>query len=408
MTDGSLSMSVLRPPMGVRDLLPVDVLQKQWVEEQLSQVYRAWGYQRIITPTLERLETLTAGGSVQPSSVLQLRDTEGTLLGLRPEHTASIVRAVSTRMVNAPLPLRLYYQDNVFRGAAPGSGQRDQELFQSGIELIGAASWRADAEVLLLLAESLERIQIPNWILVVGDMNLTQSLLNRLTPAGRPIVQQAIIQLDYVALESADLSTADRALGLEILNLRGQPDPVLARLGSMTLPDRQRERISHLKSITKILTQQGIQIVLDLSLLQTYGYYSGIVFQAVARREVIASGGRYDQLFELYGSQTQPGVPQAGIGFMLPLERLQRILTTSGQMPTLGSYGGWLVIPAEDAALAAALNWAQYQRRQDPQTRFELELESRPPEELEPLARRRRLQGLVWVQADGSYHKVEL
>ncbi|MGF1576001.1 MAG: ATP phosphoribosyltransferase regulatory subunit [Cyanophyceae cyanobacterium] len=410
MTEGSLSRPapLPRPPAGVRDLLPLDVLQKKWVEEQLNQVYESWGYQRIITPTLERLETLTAGGSVRPSSVLQLRDAEGTLLGLRPEHTASIVRAVSTRMINAALPLRLYYQDNVFRGAAPGSGQRDQELFQSGVELIGAAGWQADAEMLLLLATSLQRLQIPDWILVVGDMGLTQALLSGLSPAALAPVRQAIVQLDYVALDSDTIPATDRALGQEILNLRGDPETVLARLASLAIPDRHRERIAHLKSLSDMLAQQGIPLVLDLSLLQTYGYYSGIVFQAVAQREVIASGGRYDQLFELYGAGSQAGVPQAGVGFMLPLERLQRILVTSGQMPPLGSRGGLLVVPVDDQAFGAAFQWAQQQRQQDPSARVELELGGRSADELEVLARRRRLDALVWVQADGSHHQTAL
>lgn len=395
MVEGSVSRPILRPPAGVRDLLPLDVLQKQWVEEQLNQVYESWGYQRIITPTLERLDTLTAGGSVQPESVLQVRDREGVLLGLRPEHTASIVRAACTRMAAAALPLRLYYQDTVFHG------QRERERFQSGVELIGVAGWRADAEVLLLLAAALRRLQVQDWILVVGDQGLTQLLLQGFSPAHRERIRRAIADLDFVALEDPTLPEADRALGQTLINLRGDPDAVLARLQTLGIP--QRERVSHLQAVVTTLQKQGIPVVLDLSLLQTYGYYSGLVFQAVAQREVIASGGRYDQLFSLYGADRDPRLPQSGIGFMLPLETLQRIL--SHHLPTRADTSPILVIPTDDAAFGAALTWAEAERGRDPQACLELELSGRSADEIAALASRRRIGTCVWVQADGSTHQ---
>jgi ATP phosphoribosyltransferase regulatory subunit len=87
-----------QPPTGARDLLPIDVAQKHWIERRLQDVFHRWSYRRIITPTLERMETLTAGGAVRPESVIQVWDAEEGFLGLRPELTASIARAAVNRM----------------------------------------------------------------------------------------------------------------------------------------------------------------------------------------------------------------------------------------------------------------------------------------------------------------------
>jgi histidyl-tRNA synthetase len=151
--------SSLRPPSGARDLLPREVQRREKLEAQLTRVFRRHGYQRIITPTLERLETLLAGGSIRAESVLQLRDGEGTMLGLRPEFTASIVLA------GGPLPLRLYYHGSVFRNSRREEGSySSQEFFQSGVELIGAGGWLADAEILLLLADCIRSIGISSCV----------------------------------------------------------------------------------------------------------------------------------------------------------------------------------------------------------------------------------------------------
>ena len=86
---------VYQPPAGARDLLPLDVAQKRWVEERLQQVFHRWGYHQIITSTLERLDTLMAGEAIGRSTVIQIQDASESL-GLRPELTASIPNASTT------------------------------------------------------------------------------------------------------------------------------------------------------------------------------------------------------------------------------------------------------------------------------------------------------------------------
>lgn len=123
------------------------------------------------------------------------------MLGLRPEFTASIVRAAATRLAGGPLPLRLYYHGNVFRNSRREEGSyTSQEFFQSGVELIGAGGWLADAEILLLLADCVRAVGLSNWTLLLGDVGLTESLLNPVAPKAQAAVRRAIAQLDYVYL----------------------------------------------------------------------------------------------------------------------------------------------------------------------------------------------------------------
>jgi ATP phosphoribosyltransferase regulatory subunit len=398
--------SSLRPPSGARDLLPREVQRREKLEAQLTRVFRRHGYQRIITPTLERLETLLAGGSIRAESVLQLRDGEGTMLGLRPEFTASIVRAAATRLAGGPLPLRLYYHGSVFRNSRREEGSYSgQEFFQSGVELIGAGGWLADAEILLLLADCIRSVGISScefsWTLLLGDVSLTESLLSAVAPTAQAAVRRAIAQLDYVYLESAPLPEAARQIGLQILGLRGQPGQVLSDLAQLPVPP---ERLRDLRQLCQVLEEHGVRVVLDLSLLQTLAYYTGIVFQAVAGGEIIALGGRYDRLHALYSPQQ---VEQPGIGFTLLPDTLLRLLPPDPQTEEMGCKR--LVVPLVPAGIPAALALAARWREEctAPLTRteaVELELLDRAPEEIEAYARQCRIPEIAWVQADGSYH----
>lgn len=387
-----------RPPTGSKDLLPLEVAQKQWIEATLQRVFQAWGYQGIITPTLERLETLTAGGMIRAESILQLRDREGVMLGLRPELTVPIVRAAATRMVEAPLPQRLYYLDNVFRNT-----QRDQELFQAGVELIGAGHWWADGEILVLLADCLAQLGVEAWTLILGDVSITESLLSLVSPTARPTLSRAIAQLDQVQLQDPTLSDADRQIGQQILDLRGDPAQVFSRLSHLSLPSPQRHRVTELQDLCQLLEKQGVNLVLDLSLLQSFTYYSGIVFQAVVDREVVGTGGRYDRLYSLYSPEQRP---QPGIGFTLVLEHLQRVLALDHKLPSQNLPIQHLIVATDPQAFPQALQLAQTWRQS--QHRVELELLDRSPEQLETYARHRQIEQITWVQGDGSHHSLTL
>jgi ATP phosphoribosyltransferase regulatory subunit len=220
---------IYQPPTGARDLLPVDVAQKQWIEHRLQDVFNGWSYHRIITPTLERLDTLVAGEAVRPETVIQVWDADEGILGLRPELTASIARAAATRMVET-YPQRLFYTANIFRRQPTGQTYGQHEFYQTGVELLGAGGVSADAEVLLLLADALSRLGLEQWHLVLGDAGLTRSLLWDFPKPLRGKVRAAIAQLNYVELEQLPLEPTLKNRALKLMDLRGEPISVLQQV----------------------------------------------------------------------------------------------------------------------------------------------------------------------------------
>ncbi len=403
---------IYQPPAGARDLLPLDVAQKRWVEERLQQVFHRWGYHRIITSTLERLDTLMAGGAIQRSTVIQIKDAQEEELGLRPELTASIARTAVTRMAGATYPQRLYYNANVFCRTPESSHNRQQEFYQAGVELLGGGGWLADAEVLLLLAECLTQLGLSHWCLILGEAGIARSLLSPFPPALQNKVRQAIAHLDRVTLETLPLSDELRSRALLMLDLRGQPADVLQKVAKLDLDPPQQEALNHLKSLIELLNQsfpqqigqaaKNFPLVLDLSLIRTFDYYTGIVFEAVSDTEaqphVLGQGGRYDQLLGLYHPQGQT-IP--GIGFALNIEDLQQVLLSTNQLPQATPASNWLVVPETPQAYAAAFSYAEKLRNSSHLVRVEIHLGDREPDAIREYARRRCIQQIAWLKAEG-------
>jgi ATP phosphoribosyltransferase regulatory subunit len=402
---------VHQPPSGARDLLPLDVAQKISIERRLQQVFHRWGYHRIITSTLERLETLMAGGAIDRSTLIQLQDDEDGELGLRPELTASIARAAAMRMAGTRWqPQRLYYNANVFRkGPDTGSGGQ-QEFYQAGVELLGAGGAVADAEVLLLLSECLQSLEIDDWHLVLGEAGLTAKLLEQFPPNVRQKVRGAIANLDRVGLETLPLSTELRERALLLFDLRGRPEEVLPIVAKLDLDLPQQSALNNLKSAIELLHQCQSKIPnlkshihLDLSLIQTFDYYTGIVFEVVSStksgQRVLGQGGRYDKLLGLFDPQ---GQNSPGIGFCLNIEDLHQVLLTEGQLPTQTPASDWLVVPQTPEASAAAFAYARKLRESTHLVRVEIDLESRETEEAaREYARDRRITQIAWVSTEG-------
>jgi len=350
------------------------------------------------------MKTLMAGGAIRRSTVLQLEDSVEGTLGLRPELTASIARAAVTRMAGEARPQRLYYRANVFRRPTASHHGRQIEFYQSGVELLFAEGSLADGEVLLLLAECLQNLGLEQWYLVLGEVGLTRSLLSIFPDAVREKVRSCIARLDRVALENLSLSPPLLERALLLFDLRGKPEDVLQKVSRLELDEAGQQITSDLKSLVELLkgsSSTSIPLILDLSLLGTMDYYTGIVFEVVSPspHRVLGKGGRYDRLLELYHPQQET---QPGVGFALNLEDLHACLLLSQQLPQNTPASHWLVVPQVPQAEAAAFVYAQKLRNSEHLVRVEIELEGRSPEVIREDARRRQIARIAWIQADGT------
>jgi ATP phosphoribosyltransferase regulatory subunit len=395
---------VYQPAAGARDLLPLDVAQKRWIEDRLQQVFHRWGYHRIITSTLERMDTLMAGEAIDRRGVIQLQNSEDEELGLRPELTASIARTAVTRMAGVSYPQRLYYNANVFRRTNESRHNRQQEFYQAGVELLGGGGLLGNAEVLLLVADCLEALSISHWHLILGEAGITRSLLSAFPPNLQTTVRSAIANLDRIALDSLPLSDELKQRARIMLDLRGNPADVLQKISNLGLDAEQQAAVNDLKSLVELLESKGdLPLILDLSLIQTIDYYTGIVFEVVTDTEmqarVLGRGGRYDQLLGLYHPQKE-NIP--GIGFALNIEDLYQILLLNKYLPQTTPASNCLVVPETANSYAAAFAYAQKLRSATELVRVEIDLGERDAEAIREYVRDRKIAQIVWIKADGS------
>jgi ATP phosphoribosyltransferase regulatory subunit len=272
--------------------------------------------------------------------------------------------------------------------------------------------WLADAEVLLLLADCLNQLGLSRVSLILGEAGIARSLLSPFPAALQDKVRTAIAHLDRVTLEALPLSDELRSRARTMLDLRGRPADVLQKLASLDLDTPETDALNHLKSLISLLEQclpvqsgqssQHLPLILDLSLLQTFDYYTGIVFEVVsdieAQVRILGQGGRYDQLLGLYHPQAET-IP--GIGFVLNIEDLYQVLLFTNQLPQQTPASNWLVVPENAFAYAAAFAYAEKLRNSTHLVRVEIDLGGRKPDDIREYARNRRIHQIAWIKAEG-------
>jgi ATP phosphoribosyltransferase regulatory subunit len=327
----------LQPAAGARDLNPREVEQNRAIRTTLAEVYRLWGYQEVDPPSFERIDTLEAGGGIDARELVLLASEDR--LGLRPELTASIARAASTRMGEHPRPLRLWADGVTFRSSTGDSGhQRIQEQLQSGVELLGARGPAADAELMRLLLAAAQRLGLGaahSPRLLVGHHGLLSALLAEVPEPQRAAARRALTELNPLAIEALPIAMEQREQLLQMLRLRGEPTRVLEALGDWlgALPVIE-ELAGILEAVAPAAARGGVTVLLDPTFQPHFALYDGVVLKLVCEGRqapvAVASGGRYDALV---GRFSQDPHQAAGVGFGFDLEALRELLATGTAFP---------------------------------------------------------------------------
>ena len=324
----------LQPASGARDLNPQQVRKNHLIASKLSSLYQLWGYQRISPPHIERIDTLMAAGGISSNEILKIVADEP--VGLRPEITASIVRAASTRFKEYERPLRFWSTGTSFKCNQGLDGGIDiEESFQSGVELIGTKAINAEIELLSLLLESLKTVKINDsykTTLLIGNTHLLKLILTSFEPKEIPELNEIICQLDFIRLHTLDMNEEKMLLVKKIMNMRGEPMQVLSSLKEMYGTNSHIENLEELFTIIKPLAiNKDINIQLDPTLTTKYRLYSGLTFELISSSDyrapiVIAKGGRYDDLVKKFSSNSKNSY---GIGFSFSIDKLRELITTN-------------------------------------------------------------------------------
>lgn len=320
-------------PPGMRDLLPGESVRVRAVTDRVLARMHRWGYREVVTPTIEYFDTLVRGeGTEAGDRLFKLVDRGGELLALRPEMTTSVARLISTHLRGRPLPLRVAYAGQVFRGSEGGSG-RLREFPQVGCELIGAATLEADAEIVALAADALRALGIPECSISLGHVGFLQGLLGELglPDDGAREIRALLYRKDFVGLQSVlerhGVPPA-RAETLAQLPLLSGPGAIqeARRLGGTP---ESRQVLRALADLTGILDAYGVGGVVrvDLSIIRDFEYYTGIVFEGhtAALGFPLLGGGRYDRLLEGFGT------PSPATGFAIRIDRVLAASAPAGE-----------------------------------------------------------------------------
>ena len=359
----------LQPAAGARDLLPRDVEANRWIADRLAEVYRRWGYAEVMPPSIERLDTLEAGGAIDGGEVLRVVADEP--LGLRPELTASIARAAGSRLAAQPRPLRLHYRGSRFLAERrDGEPPRIREDLQSGVELMGAPSLAGDAELLRLLVDAAGHLPLGSaqaTTLLIGHQGLLQPLLAPLEPPLQRSVREALARFDRLELASLGLGHSLQRRLDDLLQLRGEPLAVLDHLSRDVEGPVTADLRRLVTSVQGQAAALNIRLQLDPTFQPPFALYDGLVLELACRGVhapvVIASGGRYDGLVRRFS----PGeVGATGVGFCFAIEEVRQLLGETGGWPGDGGdrATACLVAFAPQQGLEAALDRLQQLHRQ--------------------------------------------
>ena len=303
----------------MRDLLPPQTALWNRVERVARQVFSSYNYQEIRTPLLEETQLFARGVGAETDIVTKemytFEDRDQTSLTLRPENTASVIRAyIEHRLDQRPGLQKLYYMGPMFRRERPQKG-RYRQFFQIGAEAIGSDSPFTDAELIEMVVELFEQLGLSGYELLinsVGDANCRPQFLELLKQELQSIAPNLC----------ADCQRRAVANPLRVLDCKvPQDQPLIEKLPSIqdSLCDPCR---THFSSLKRMLDSRGIPYRVNPRMVRGLDYYMRTTFEVVhgnlGAQNSILGGGRYDGLAEELGSK----VAAPGIGFSIGEDRL--------------------------------------------------------------------------------------
>ena len=316
-------------PEGTRDLLFKECRIQREAERKLAQLFSNRGYSEVLTPGLEYYDVFCLPDSGIPQQEMyKTTDNNGRLIVFRPDSTLPIARMAAARLQHAVLPIRLFYNQCVYRNRPDLSG-KENEIYQMGVEMLGATGLRADIEVISMAVEALAKFT-DDFRIEIGHAAIFKAFANRLPISSekKEVIRATIEAKNYGALEE-QLSSLGQVEAVEAI--RSLPrlfggEEALEKAKVFCTDEETEGILTYLRTLYEAITRLGYgdRVIVDLGLVQRNDYYSGVVFSAYAETagEAVLVGGRYDMLLEKFD------MPMPAVGFSIDTEAaVQMILS---------------------------------------------------------------------------------
>ena len=307
----------LQAVRGMNDILPPVSVAWREFEDTVAALLTSYGYGEIRMPLVEQSavfkRSIGDATDIVQKEMYSFDDRNGDSLTLRPEGTASCVRAVLQNGLLQHTPLRLWYAGAMFRHERPQRG-RHRQFHQIGVEALGAAGPDIDAEVILMTARLWRALGLTNLRLEMNSLGSSEA---------RAHYRAVLTDYFRAHMDALDEDSRDR-LERNPLRILDSKNPAMRTLidGAPSLVDHLDEESSlHFESLCAMLAANGVEVHRNPRLVRGLDYYSKTVFEWITTelgaQGTVCAGGRYDGLVELMG-----GKPTPAIGFAMGIERL--------------------------------------------------------------------------------------
>ena len=331
---------------GMRDILPPASGVWNHVEAVTRRIFARFNYREIRTPLLEETALFSRSVGEETDIVSKemytFADRDGSSLTLRPENTASVLRAyIEHRLDQQPGLQKLYYIGPMFRRERPQKG-RYRQFYQIGAEAIGSDSPAVDAEVIEMVVTILGELGISGFELLINSVGSKESRV-RFNEALRAELKEVAPTMCSDCRRRADMNPM-RVLDCKV----PQDQPIVDGLPSILdyLDDADRE---HFRRVREYLDDRGIRYTVKPRLVRGLDYYARTTFEithgALGAQNALLGGGRYDGLAENLGSK----VAAPGIGFSIGEDRL--VMTVEEGKTIEPSSLDVYIAPMDDGAL---------------------------------------------------------
>ncbi len=313
---------------GFRDVLPENEIQKNRLINTLENIFRLFGFVPIDTPALEYSEILLGkGGGETEKQIYRFRDHGKRDIALRFDLTVPFARYMASHINELYIPFKRYHIAKVWRGENTQKG-RYREFFQCDFDIVGTDTYSSDFEILLLMAESLKSINIPNFKIHISNRNIFNRLLKQLNIEKHSLeILRIVDKIKKIGEQSTKEMLEPFADSTSISKIIDfiTPEPVfndtLTKIAE--LAGGKESDIERLLDVKLCINELGMDNIffLDPSITRGLDYYTGIVFETyltdLPQIGSVCSGGRYNNLTSLYTKMPIPGV-----GSSIGLDRL--------------------------------------------------------------------------------------
>ncbi|ALG67681.1 histidine--tRNA ligase [Beggiatoa leptomitoformis] len=352
---------------GMNDILPTQTPYWQAVEKTIRRVFESYGYQEIRTPILEKTELFSRSiGEVTDIVEKEMftfidraeeGDSDVESLSLRPENTASCVRAGIEHSLFYGQTPRLWYNGAMFRHEKPQKG-RYRQFHQLGAEAYGIASADIDAELIIMSARCFKALGLTDLTLQLNSLGSAEA---------RSAYRERLI--NYFSAHQAQLDEdSQRRLHtnpLRILDSKNTEMQPLIQNAPKLIDHLDTDSTTHFEQLKQRLDLANIKYQINPRLVRGLDYYNRTVFEwvttALGSQGTVCAGGRYDSLVEQIGGRATPA-----IGFAMGLERLLMLVEKNGFIPDNANPDVYLVMMGQ-AAMENGIRFAEQLRDHLPQ-----------------------------------------